>query len=204
MLVSEVLGARLKEVRKGKGLTQDEMASALGCARMSYVHYENAKRTPDVDFLARVSNLTGYSTDFLLGKAECPTPDNEAIYMITAQTQETIESLIYYNDTSKAHDCFHRRADIAMPIRTLFINRFLQSIVTINEIAFALTIPYSKNGSGGYAREAARYLASRAFDKFLEEFVKDNALDHAAGFYTKAELIEMGEWEEGIENEESE
>ena len=93
MSVSEVLGTRLREIRKGKGLTQDEMASALGCARMSYVHYENAKRTPDIDFLAKVSNLTGYSTDFLLGKVESSIPDNEAIHRQLGISEAAIEGL---------------------------------------------------------------------------------------------------------------
>ena len=98
MSVSEVLGARIKKVRKEKGFTQDEMASKIGCARMSYVHYENAKRTPDIDFLVRASNVIGCSTDFLLGKAECSTPDNEEIHRQLGISERTINALKILNE----------------------------------------------------------------------------------------------------------
>ena len=103
MLSLEGFAARLEDVRREKGLTQDAMAKELGIARMSYVYYENAKRTPDVEFLSNLSEFTGYSADYLLGKDECTTLGNEAIHEQLAISDKAIDSLRALKRDSYAH-----------------------------------------------------------------------------------------------------
>lgn len=71
-----MLGAKLKQLRiqksPPKGLTQEEVATALGIPRGTYAHYEIDKREPDADMIKKLAVFFNVSTDFLLGKDETP------------------------------------------------------------------------------------------------------------------------------------
>ncbi|MEA4899571.1 MAG: helix-turn-helix transcriptional regulator [Christensenellaceae bacterium] len=100
MPIREVFADRLKEIRKAKEMTQDEMASALGCSRMSYVYYENAKRTPDIDFLDRLHTCTGYTAEYLMGYTENKTAETMGLQQKIGLEDDAIR--ILQNDPSAA------------------------------------------------------------------------------------------------------
>ncbi len=58
---------RLKNLRKEKGLTQQELASSTNIARSSLSSYENGERIPDDINLKKLCNFFNVSTDYLLG-----------------------------------------------------------------------------------------------------------------------------------------
>ena len=60
--------ARVKELRIAKGLTQRQMAEALGITERSYQRYE-ADNTPNTETLTKLADFFGVSTDYLLGRA---------------------------------------------------------------------------------------------------------------------------------------
>ena len=64
---------RLKEARKSAGLTQKEVAAVVGVNQNTYSYWENGKTKIDSESLAKLSELFGVTTDFLLGKAPCKT-----------------------------------------------------------------------------------------------------------------------------------
>lgn len=64
---------RLKEVRKSAGLTQKEVATVVGVNQNTYSYWENGKTKIDSESLAKLSELFGVTTDFLLDKAPCKT-----------------------------------------------------------------------------------------------------------------------------------
>ena len=64
---------RLKEARKSAGLTQKEVAAVVGVNQNTYSYWENGKTKIDSDSLAKLSELFGVTTNFLLGKAPCKT-----------------------------------------------------------------------------------------------------------------------------------
>lgn len=64
---------RLKEARKSAGLTQKEVAAVVGVNQNTYSYWENGKTKIDSESLAKLSELFGVPTDFLLGKAPCKT-----------------------------------------------------------------------------------------------------------------------------------
>lgn len=64
---------RLKEARKSAGLTQKEVATVVGVNQNTYSYWENGKTKIDSESLAKLSELFGVTTDFLLGKAPCKT-----------------------------------------------------------------------------------------------------------------------------------
>lgn len=64
---------RLKEARKSAGLTQKEIAAVVGVNQNTYSYWENGKTKIDSESLAKLSELFGVTTNFLLGKAPCKT-----------------------------------------------------------------------------------------------------------------------------------
>lgn len=59
---------RLKEARKSAGLTQKEVATVVGVNQNTYSYWENGKTKIDSESLAKLSELFGVTTDFLLDK----------------------------------------------------------------------------------------------------------------------------------------
>lgn len=56
----------LKLIRKRKNLNQLKVALDLNISREALSHYENGKRSPDVEMLRRLSEYFNVSIDFLI------------------------------------------------------------------------------------------------------------------------------------------
>ena len=67
---------KFKEARKSAGLTQKEVAAVVGVNQNTYSYWENGKTKIDSESLAKLSELFGVTTNFLLGKAPCKTTVN--------------------------------------------------------------------------------------------------------------------------------
>ena len=63
-----LLGLRL--IRKRKKLNQLKVAIDLNISREALSHYENGKRSPDVQMLRRLSEYFNVSIDFLVNGRE--------------------------------------------------------------------------------------------------------------------------------------
>ncbi len=57
---------RLKVIRDGMGLSQDELARAIGISQTRYSKYESGRSSAPYDILITLSDYTGYSIDFLV------------------------------------------------------------------------------------------------------------------------------------------
>ena len=60
----------LKTIRKQRKLNQLKVAMDLNISREALSHYENGKRSPDVEMLRKLSNYFGVSIDFLINGQE--------------------------------------------------------------------------------------------------------------------------------------
>ena len=58
---------RLKELRKLKKATQDDVAKYLGISRPAYTAYEAGKREPDDETKIKLANYFNVTVDYLLG-----------------------------------------------------------------------------------------------------------------------------------------
>ena len=63
----EILANRLKKLREEKGLTQKELAQALGLSSKSTItNYEQNDRDPDYETLIKIAKYFEVSIDYLL------------------------------------------------------------------------------------------------------------------------------------------
>ena len=60
-------GARLREVRKEKGLTQTELGELIGVGKSAICCYEKETRNPTLEAVIEMIHVFGVSADYLLG-----------------------------------------------------------------------------------------------------------------------------------------
>jgi MerR family transcriptional regulator, light-induced transcriptional regulator len=68
MTMNNEFTARIKELRKNKGLTQKDAAKLLGIGQTTIANYENGTRVPDLMKVSEIADLYKVSVDFLLGR----------------------------------------------------------------------------------------------------------------------------------------
>lgn len=57
---------RLKELRKQKGLTQEEFGNIIHVNKMTYNGYENENREPSIEILCKIADYYNVSLDYLV------------------------------------------------------------------------------------------------------------------------------------------
>ena len=57
---------RLKELRQNRGVTQQEVANAIGCAESTYPKYERGERNIDIPTLKKLSKYFDVSIDYIV------------------------------------------------------------------------------------------------------------------------------------------
>lgn len=70
---------RLKQLRKERHLTIEQLANELGTAKSTLSRYENGLREPKKDFLELLSSYFNVSYDFLLGITDIKQDNNNNI-----------------------------------------------------------------------------------------------------------------------------
>ena len=64
------LGARIKELRKAKNITQEQLAARIGVSSRTIKHWEHGTRTPNAVSLLGLSRCFHVSVDWLLGRTD--------------------------------------------------------------------------------------------------------------------------------------
>lgn len=80
-------GCRLKEMRKERGLTQEQLAEALNISTPHLGNIEIGKRGISVDLLMEVSDVLNVSVDFLIRGTDSPA---HQIKPLLAQVRELL------------------------------------------------------------------------------------------------------------------
>lgn len=58
----------LKELRKEKGLTQEQIAKELKVTQKTYSNYENGTRLPNIEMIIEIANFYKIPIDILVGR----------------------------------------------------------------------------------------------------------------------------------------
>lgn len=61
-------GARLRQIRKELGETQDEFAARIGTSKQVLSRYESGQRIPKISLAEKYSKALGVSVDYLMGE----------------------------------------------------------------------------------------------------------------------------------------
>lgn len=85
-----MLNERLKQLRKEKKVTQQDVANYLGITRPAYTAYEKGNRSPDYDLLNKLAKYFNVTTDYLLGSTFNET-DNSQKPELTPYQQEVLD-----------------------------------------------------------------------------------------------------------------
>ena len=73
---------RLKELRKTKDITQEELAKQLQLSPSAIGMYETGRREPDFETLQRIADYFHVSTDYILGREEKRLPFADALPVV--------------------------------------------------------------------------------------------------------------------------
>jgi transcriptional regulator with XRE-family HTH domain len=71
------LGATIRLLRKQKRLTQVELAQKIDCSQAVVTAYENSRKKPAIDTLAKLADSLGVTIDQLVGKDAPPKTDEK-------------------------------------------------------------------------------------------------------------------------------
>lgn len=61
---------RLRQIRIEKGLTQKQVAQAVGVVPTAITNYETGIREPSIDVLKKLCDLFDVSADYLIGRID--------------------------------------------------------------------------------------------------------------------------------------
>jgi transcriptional regulator with XRE-family HTH domain len=84
---------RIDARMKLKGISSAAMAEHLGCSPQAVNQYRRGIAFPTCQNLMKIAQKLGVTTDYLLGSAECTTPDAEEIRKVLGLSGATIEAL---------------------------------------------------------------------------------------------------------------
>ena len=59
---------KIRELRKQKGFTQQQLADIVGVSNVSLSNYERGVQAPDIEILSRLADALGVSVDTLIGR----------------------------------------------------------------------------------------------------------------------------------------
>lgn len=81
----------LKELRKKRGISQEDVAKALGITLRTYQNYEYGQREPNIEMIVKLSDFFGVTTDYLLGRE----PETDALAPLGLETGEKSALEVY-------------------------------------------------------------------------------------------------------------
>lgn len=77
-------GCKLKELRTGQKMTQQQLADRIGVAKSVVSYYESGDRYPSYDVLIRIAHIFHTSTDYLLDF------EKESVIDVTGLSKEDV------------------------------------------------------------------------------------------------------------------
>lgn len=93
------LGKKISELRKEKGITQEELADKLGVSPQAVSKWENDLSCPDIMSLPDIADIFGITIDELFGKTK-----QKLTLQLSDQRKNPDDIILYVNIQSKKGD----------------------------------------------------------------------------------------------------
>lgn len=81
-----IIGERIKEARKKKNLSQQQLGDMLGVSKVSICGYENGVRIPTIENFVQLLDILDLSADYLLGRDISVVSEEDEEYKIKLST----------------------------------------------------------------------------------------------------------------------
>ena len=102
---------RIIKLRKDFGYNQTEVAQKIGCVLKTYQNYEQGRNYPTLEYATNLAELYSVSIDYLLGKSDYKSIDNEEIGKIIGLSNTSIETLKFLNMNNGTTQAGHNEID---------------------------------------------------------------------------------------------
>ncbi len=159
------LPRRIKEIfelrKKERGITQEDMATALGRKRQSITNYMNGTDMPNWEMIKRIAEYLEVSADYLLGLSDVPVVDMDTRYIcehlnLSPGTVNSLKERERKFQTDRYLSLFLRKDDKGSYGDK--IDDFYNSMVSYKLLSDQMT-----QGVDAEAEEAIELLRSRGF-----------------------------------------
>ena len=87
-------GEKLANLRRSKGLSQEQLAEELGLTRQTISKWELDQSTPDIEYIAKLSTFFEVSTDYLIKGTDESTPKADSKAADSAYLQNEYASAV--------------------------------------------------------------------------------------------------------------
>ncbi len=84
---------RIQHLRKGKGISQEELADKIGVSRQAVSKWESEQSVPDIEKIVLLSEIFNVTTDYLIKGIE-PVPDK------VQKEKEMLSNVLYISSTA--------------------------------------------------------------------------------------------------------
>lgn len=134
------IGEHISFLRKQKGLTQEQLASALGVSNQAVSKWEGAQCCPDIQLLPDIARFFEVSVDSLLGYTPTPASDDVVLML-----RRRIEELPYGED-------FDFTFRIAAALHTILFSKGMMTVDGANSgWDTDEAVGHAVNGEWGYS-----------------------------------------------------
>lgn len=89
-----MLSENLKNIRKSKGLSQEELAAKLNVVRQTVSKWEKGLSVPDSEMLIEISSQLETPVSILLGETLAPTQDTDTVQILSEKLTLNNEQLV--------------------------------------------------------------------------------------------------------------
>ena len=150
------IGNKIKALRKAKGITQEQLANAVGISFQAVSKWENNIALPDITLAPVLANYFGISMDELFDF--CPTEKEKEIEKIVDESYKFRES-----DPQKSRAILEKG-----------LKKYPENDILLNNILYVVTDP-----------DKTIYIAAKLTERTLNNEVKYDALRFLAYAYKK-------------------
>lgn len=127
-----IIGRNIFELRKEKGISQEELANLLEVSRQTVSQWENGQTQPNIDNLLRLKEIFGVSVDEMLKN------DSEGKSPFNADSLDTVCAALAYAMGVEPPACAaEKNAELASYIDTVFGGEKADRVVMYNPDAIA-------------------------------------------------------------------
>ena len=126
------IGTKIQNLRKQRGMSQEQLAEALGVSRQAVSKWEAEQSVPDIDKIILICDYFGVTTDYILRNAELP--QNEP------QSEPIVENTyISENNVNEENPEKQKKSALLLAVAiVLYILCVVPVIILQNEIGIVL------------------------------------------------------------------